>query len=117
VLDFYPLWIVPYRAPWIYPWMPEEHRRRIGGEQLLIDCAIYGLRNADPEVDLSPLLDREVYELNGIKTLISSNHYDEQIFWKIYHRENYFKAKASLDPDNFFEDLYSKTHPHRSRGE
>lgn len=108
--DYYPLWIVPYRAPRLYPWLSDEHAERMG-TSFLIDCAVYGKPNDDPRIDYSELLERKTYELNGIKTLISRNHYDETTFWSIYNRPRYESAKAGLDPDNLFGDLYQKFKP------
>jgi FAD/FMN-containing dehydrogenase len=106
---FWPLWIVPYRVPAPYPWVADAHARGFGDE-LLIDCAVYGKRNADPDVDWSEVLEKKTYELGGIKTLISRNHHSREQFWSIYHRENYLAAKARLDPRGVFPDLYDKMH-------
>jgi FAD/FMN-containing dehydrogenase len=107
--DFFPLWIVPYRPPRVYPWVAEERGRELAG-QLLIDCAVYGKANSDPRVDYSELLERKVDELGGLKTLISRNHYDEKSFWQVYHRENVEAAKAVLDPKGVFPGLFEKLH-------
>ena len=112
--NFYPLWIVPYKMKEIYPWVSKEHKERIGEDRLFIDCAIYGKKNSDPKIDYSKSLEDKVYELNGIKTLISRNHYDEKTFWEIYNKENYEKVKSQTDPQNLFANLYKKFHPHNS---
>ncbi|HUV07817.1 MAG TPA: FAD-binding oxidoreductase [Spirochaetia bacterium] len=110
---YYPLWIVPYRMKEIYPWIADRHRRNIGGERLFIDFAVYGKKNNDPRIDYSELLERKVFESNGVKTLISRNHYTPDTFWKIYDRPRYERIKAGMDPENLFGDLYAKLHPHR----
>lgn len=103
--QFWPLWIVPYKMPdGPYPWVSDEHRERVG-TSFVIDCAIYGKPNDDPEVDWSEELERKVYELGGVKTLISRNHYDADTFWKIYARERIDAAKERLDPENLFGTL------------
>jgi FAD/FMN-containing dehydrogenase len=106
---FFPLWIVPYRAPAAYPWIAEERARGLEGE-LLIDCAVYGKPNSEPGVDYSVLLEEETYELGGIKTLISRNHYTRERFWSTYHEANYRTAKARLDPKGVFPDLFERFH-------
>lgn len=106
-LDYWPLWIVPYRAPHIYPWVSDEHARKMG-DGFLIDCAVYGKTNNDPAVDLSELLEKKTHELGGIKTLITRNHYSRDEFWQVYSRPRYERAKARLDPSNLFGDLYDK---------
>jgi FAD/FMN-containing dehydrogenase len=112
-IDFFPLWIVPYRMREIYPWISKEYKKKIGEESFFIDCAIYGKQNNSPDMDYSRLLERKVYELSGVKTLISRNHYDEKTFWSIYNQSLYSKVKARVDPINLFGDLYTKLHPHR----
>ncbi len=113
--SFFPLWIVPYRMKEIYPWVSEAYKRRIGNENLFIDCAIYGKRNNTPSRDYSEMMERKVYELAGLKTLISRNHYDEHTFWSIYNRPLYSRVKSRTDPAHLFGDLYDKLHPHRNR--
>ncbi len=108
VMDHFPLWIVPYKTPpGMYPWVNAELAGRIDGE-LLLDCAVYGKRNTRPEVDYSELLERKTHELDGVKTLISRNHYTNESFWRVYHRENYESAKRRLDPRGVFPTVFDK---------
>lgn len=102
--DFFPLWIVPYKPPKKYPWLSEELASR-QGDQLFIDCAVYGRPNSGT-IDYSKLLEEKVFELDGIKTLISRNHYSRDRFWQIYNRTNYEAAKQRMDPAGVFPDLY-----------
>ena len=83
----------------------------MGEENLIIDCAVYGKKNNRPDIDYSELLEKKAYELNGLKTLISRNHYDRETFWRIYNKESYNRVKAEMDPINLFENLYDKVHP------
>jgi len=108
--DFWPLWIVPYRVDAIYPWISDERAARMA-DTLLIDAAVYGKPNTHPTLDASEVLERKVFELDGIKTLISRNHYDEATFWQVYSKPRYDAAKARLDPQNVFGDLYEKFRP------
>lgn len=108
--DFWPLWIVPYRVKSIYPWISDEHGARMA-DTLLIDAAVYGKRNGHPTRDASEVLEKKVFELDGIKTLISRNHYDEATFWQIYSKPRYQAAKARLDPHDVFGGLYEKFRP------
>lgn len=107
--DFFPLWVIPYRMPRTYDWISNRHVPTTR-DALFIDCAVYGKQNSDPKVDYSALLEKKTYELGGIKTLISRNHHSRDEFWKIYHQENYRKAKARLDPRGTFPELYDKFH-------
>lgn len=108
--NYFPLWVVPYRMPEIYPWIADGHAERVG-EPFVIDAAIYGKPNQDPNVDFSEVLEREVYRLGGVKTLISRNHYDEETFWSIYSRPRHEAAKGRLDPHNVFGGLYERFAP------
>jgi FAD/FMN-containing dehydrogenase len=112
-LDYFPLWIVPYRVPKPYPWIHPEHAAA-NTSSYFIDCAVYGKRNDVPGVDYHKLLEDKTRELGGIKTLISTNQYDEATFWKIYDRANYDWVKKWTDPNGTFRGLYEKFHPKTS---
>jgi FAD/FMN-containing dehydrogenase len=107
--NYWPLWVVPYRIAESYPWVSASHSAR-QQDDLFLDVAIYGKRNDAPDVDWSQVLEEKAFELDGIKTLISRNHYTRERFWEIYHRDNYAAAKARLDPKGVFPDLYDKFH-------
>jgi hypothetical protein len=107
--NYYPLWLVPYRIPRPYSWIDAGHAARFG-DDLFIDCAVYGKPNQDPVVDASQVLEAKTYELGGIKTLISRNHHTREQFWQVYNRENYDAAKTRLDPKGVFPSLYEKFH-------
>jgi FAD/FMN-containing dehydrogenase len=104
---FYPLWVVPYKIEAPYPWIADGHAARMQ-DSLMIDCAVYGKKNDDPAVDWSQVLEEKTHELGGVKTLISRNHYSRERFWEIYSQERYDRAKARLDPDGAFKNLYDK---------
>jgi FAD/FMN-containing dehydrogenase len=108
-LAFYPLWLVPYRIAAPYPWIAPTHAAGFADE-LFIDCAVYGKRNADPDIDWSQALEAKTYELGGIKTLISRNHHTVEQFWQIYNQPAYEAAKSRLDPHGVFPPLYEKFH-------
>ena len=107
--NFFPLWIVPYRIDPPYPWVNTQLAERTK-DSLFIDCAIYGKRNEEPCRDYSQLLEDKTFELDGLKTLISRNHYSKERFWEVYNRPNYEEAKGRLDPHGAFPDLYEKFH-------
>lgn len=109
-LAYWPLWVVPYRVEEPYPWIAPEHAAGMTGE-LMIDCAVYGMRNAERDLDWSQVIEEKTYELGGIKTLISRNHYTRERFWQIYDRERWQAAKSELDPGWVFRDLYEKFAP------
>ncbi|MBI3557005.1 MAG: FAD-binding oxidoreductase [Deltaproteobacteria bacterium] len=107
--DFFPLWVIPYRIPKMYGWVSKTHGARMQGD-LMIDCAVYGKPNGHASVDYSKMLEDKTYELDGVKTLISRNHYTKERFWEIYNRENYDQAKLRLDPKAVFPGLFEKFH-------
>ena len=105
-IDFWPLWVVPYRLPRRYPWVAPAQAAQGGG--YYVDCAIYGKRNDTPGVDYSQALEDKTFELGGIKTLISQNHYSRERFWQIYDRTVYQRIKQRMDPAGLLRDLYDK---------
>jgi FAD/FMN-containing dehydrogenase len=108
-LDFFPMWIVPYRMPEPYPWLAEGPAEA-AKDELMIDCAVYGMRNNDPHVDYSEALEKKTHEVGGVKTLISRNHYTRDRFWTIYNSSNYYSVKEKTDPQGLFPDLFEKFH-------
>ena len=71
VFDYYPLWIVPYKIEKMYPWVEPELVKEIT-DPLFIDCAIYGFQQKGGRNYYKELEDK-VFELGGIKTLITHN--------------------------------------------
>ena len=108
-IDYFPLWVVPYRRLQPYPWLNDDYEKKID-DDLFFDVAIYGLKNRRKDVNYYKLLEEMVYDCHGIKTLISHNFYDKETFWKIYNRANWEKVKKRTDPGNKFRDLYEKFH-------
>jgi hypothetical protein len=77
-------------------------------DPLFLDLAVYGLKQ-EPGRNIYKEFEDELQRVNGTKTLISYNYYDEQTFWSIWNRETYQAVKQMTDPDNIFRDLYTKT--------
>jgi hypothetical protein len=106
-IDYYPLWIVPYRRVHDYEWI-DDHFYAGLADELFLDIAIYGLRQTG-DVNVHRLIETELAEVGGIKTLISHNYYSRDEFWSTWNKPNYDAVKAITDPDNVFRDLYDKT--------
>jgi FAD/FMN-containing dehydrogenase len=106
LFNYFPLWIVPYKIEDIYAWINPSLVKDVKGD-LFIDCAIYGFKQ-DGKVNYMKLLEDKVYELGGIKTLITNNYYEEEEFWQSYNREMYDKVKKITDPKNLFRNVYNK---------
>jgi FAD/FMN-containing dehydrogenase len=112
--NYYPLWVVPYRIERMYPWVNPDLMKGID-DQLYIDCAIYGFRQKG-NLNYYRALEEMVFQLQGMKTLITHNYYSPEEFWESYNRPLYEKVKAQVDPRNLFRDLYLKTHHRKSYG-
>jgi hypothetical protein len=112
-VNFFPLWCVPYKRVRDYEWLTADFWRQTTDE-LFLDLAIYGLKKRSDQ-DYYRILENELMAVGGLKTLISTNHYSESDFWKIWNKDNYDQVKRQTDPDNIFRDLYTKTCP-ASRG-
>jgi hypothetical protein len=105
-LGFFPLWMVPYRVPRPYEWVAPDVLAGVDDE-LWIDVAIYGMKQP-PGRNIYKEIEEELRGIHAIKTLISHNYYEEEVFWKIFNKSNYDSVKRRTDPDNVFRDLYSK---------
>jgi hypothetical protein len=106
-IDFFPLWCVPYRRIRKYEWIASNYLDGVDDE-LFIDLAIYGLEQVEGRNYYKEIEDALV-KVKGIKTLISYNYYDRDVFWTIFNRPNYEVVKRITDPQNIFRDLYDKT--------
>lgn len=105
--NYFPLWIVPYRIDRMYPWI---NPKLVAGIEnpLFIDFAIYGFHQRG-ELNYYKVLEERVFQLKGLKTLITHNYYDEEMFWSSFNRERYDRIKQLIDPKNLFRNLYHKT--------
>lgn len=54
-------------------------------------------------------IEDQLAKVNGLKTLISYNYYDEDAFWRTWSRPRHFEVKRRVDPEGLFRDLYAKT--------
>lgn len=106
-IGYFPLWCVPYRTPRTYEWIADRYLDGIESD-LFIDIAIYGLKQPRGRNYYKEIED-ELLRVQGIKTLISHNFYDEATFWSIWNKPNYDAVKAITDPKNVLRDLYTKT--------
>jgi FAD/FMN-containing dehydrogenase len=105
--DHFPLWVVPYARVHDYEWINDRIWAKLD-DRLVIDIAIYGMKQRG-DTNYYRLIEEKLQELNGIKTLISYNYYQEAEFWQIFNRKNHDTVKAITDPDNIFRTLYEKT--------
>lgn len=107
-INFFPLWCVPYRRVRDYEWLANDFYTKLHDDQMFIDLAIYGMKQAG-EVNVHRVLERKLAELGGMKTLISHNYYTPEEFWQTWNKPNYEAVKRVTDPKNLFRDLYTKT--------
>ncbi len=107
--DFYPLWCVPYRRVRDYEWLDPRIFAGMKDDALLLDLAIYGLKQRGDGRNYHRLMEEKLLDLGGIKTLIDRNYYSQEDFWKTWNKPNYDRAKARVDPDNVFRDIFVKT--------
>ncbi|MFO8050852.1 MAG: FAD-binding oxidoreductase [Thermoplasmatota archaeon] len=107
-IGHFPLWCVPYKRVRNYEWLAEEYHMDKNQDELILDLAIYGMKNKDDGKNYYRLMEEELMKIGGIKTLISHNYFTEAEFWSIWNRDNYMEIKKRTDPDNIFRDLYEK---------
>lgn len=65
-------------------------------------------RERRPQGYLNRKIERKTAELGGIKSLYSDIYFEEDEFWGVYNREEYFRIKRNYDPDGKFLNLYDK---------
>lgn len=106
-VNHFPLWCVPYKIVRDYEWITTDLLRKTN-DKLFIDLAIYGMNKKDDK-NYYKVIEDELINIGGLKTLISNNYYTESDFWKTWNKENYYKVKRQTDPANIFRDLYTKT--------
>lgn len=106
-IGHFPLWVVPYRRVHDYEWIDESFYRDLVDE-MFVDLAIYGAEQPEGR-NLYVEIEEALQRLNGIKTLISHNFYEEDVFWRIFNRKNHDAVKRRTDPDGLFRDLWTKT--------
>ena len=106
-VNHFPLWCVPYKLVREYEWVSAELLNKIK-DKLILDLAVYGMKEKGDK-NYYKIIEDELMNIGGIKTLISRNYYSEPDFWKIWNKENYDKVKGKTDPNNIFRDLYTKT--------
>lgn len=106
-VNHFPLWCVPYKLVRRYEWVSPDFLNRIP-DTLLLDLAVYGMKKRNDR-NLYKLIEDELFNIGGFKSLISGNYYSESDFWKIWNKKNFDEVKKRTDPDNIFRDLYTKT--------
>jgi hypothetical protein len=107
VFNYFPLWVLPFRMEKTYPWINPDFIKAIKNP-LHLECGLYGFRQ-EGRNNYYRLLEEKVFELKGVKALISYNYYDESTFWKIFDKERYHRVKRITDPQNLFRDIFIKT--------
>jgi hypothetical protein len=110
----FPLWCVPYRRVRDYEWLAPSFYRGLD-DPLFLDLAIYGMKQPPDGRNYYKMMEDKLFEIGGVKTLISHNFYSESGFWKVWNKDTYARAKAVADPRNSFRDLYTKTCPARGK--
>ncbi len=106
-IGFFPIWCVPYKRVRDYEWIAQGYFDGLSDE-LFLDLAIYGMKQPEGR-NVYAEFEEELLRVQGVKTLISYNYYDEDTFWTIWNEPNYRAVKAITDPDGIFRDLYVKT--------
>ncbi|MGD8932365.1 MAG: FAD-binding oxidoreductase [Chromatiales bacterium] len=114
-LDFFqreigilPIWICPTRSPGpgtrfdLYPLEPDTLYVNFGFWDRVRS------RQAHPPGHFNRLVEAEVAQLGGIKSLYSTSFYEPDAFRAIYGGETYRRLKAKYDPQGRFKDLYQK---------
>ena len=100
IFNYFPLWVVPYHIPQPYPWINPSLLEGVD-DTLFFDCAIYGFHQTG-STNYYRLLEKELVELHGIKTLISHNYYEEEEFWRSFNKSEYNAMKQRCRSQKHF---------------
>lgn len=99
-----PLWQCPIKAgQHHYPLFP------LTPNQLYINFGFWSsVISNQPEGYYNRMIEQQVSQLGGRKSLYSSVHYTEQEFWQQHNLKAYQKIKLRYDPNNLGLSLYTK---------
>lgn len=113
-LDFFhreigisPVWLCPVqlRDPMGWPLYPMDP------DTLYVNVGFWSavpLQPGDSPGRFNRLIEAEVSELSGHKSLYSDSYYDEDEFWRLYNRPAYERLKKRYDPAGRLPGLYEK---------
>ena len=103
-----PIWVCPIRAPAsarrfdLYP---------MNAERTYVNFGFWDVVKATephPPGHFNRLIEKQVQQLGGIKSLYSDSYFAADEFWRIYNKPAYDRLKATYDPDGLLGDLYEK---------
>jgi FAD/FMN-containing dehydrogenase len=107
-IKFTPVWMCPVRSLQknakfsLYPLDPET---------LYVNFGFWNVIRTRPPKEpghYNRLVEKQVCELGGMKSLYSDSYYSREEFWDIFDRKEYRFLKKRYDPDKRFKDLYEK---------
>ena len=103
-----PIWLCPIRVPVTAPPTP-LYPLRAGAIYVNFgfwDAVTDPVKR--PDGYRNRMIEREVVEMGGLKSLYSDSYYTEREFWRIFDRATYLELKARYDPRGALPDLYAK---------
>jgi FAD/FMN-containing dehydrogenase len=109
-----PIWICPLQA-----YNPQQHflLYPLDKNTLYVNFGFWDSRLSQQAAGhYNRLIEEQVNQLQGRKSLYSTVYYTEEAFWQLYDYATYSTLKQKYDPHQVFDDLYTKVHGHL-RGE
>jgi FAD/FMN-containing dehydrogenase len=103
-----PIWLCPILAPAatrtfdLYPLRPGAIYVNFGFWDVVVD------REKRPAGYRNRMIEQQVRDLGGVKSLYSDCYYTEEEFWQVFDRPAYLALKARYDPEDVLPDLYAK---------
>ena len=100
-----PIWICPIRdsGRWsLYPMDPGRLYVNFGFWDVVRRQEPY------PTGHFNRLIEDQVRQLGGTKSLYSDSYYGQEAFWEQYNGSSYRQLKQRYDPQGTFKDLYAK---------
>ena len=107
-IRFMPVWVCPVKS---YKNKARFDLYPMHADKLYINFGFWDVirgRKKMPAGYYNKLIEQQVLELGGMKSLYSDSYFTEEQFWKIYSRPAYENLKSKYDPDGRLKNIYRK---------
>ncbi len=107
-IRFMPVWVCPVKS---YDKHAHFDLYPMDADKLYINFGFWDVikgRKKMPAGHYNKLVEQQVLELGGMKSLYSDSYFTEEQFWEIYNRPAYENLKSKYDPGGRLKNIYRK---------